>query len=275
MSPSAGRPKVGSRSQRGQPAQATGGAHARLRGCFVTGTDTEVGKTRVAAALLHMLGADGSRVAGFKPVAAGLSDIDGHRVNDDVQALRAASSVLLTHAEIGPCQFETACAPHIAAALEGRVIARRPLVQAAHSLAERCDWLVVEGVGGFRVPLGADWDSADLACDLALPVLLVIGLRLGCLNHALLTAEAVRARDLRLAGWVANAIDPSLLWAEDILATLHRWLGRHHQVPCFGVVPWLSAPDPAAVATHLDAAALRAALAPAPPGSNSSSSETA
>ena len=235
-----------------------------LRGCFVTGTDTEVGKTGVSAALLHLLGANGERAAGLKPVAAGLSLIDGRRVNEDVQALRAAGSLALSDAEVGPCQLEIACAPHIAAALEGRVIKRSELLQAAQALAGRCDWLVVEGVGGFRVPLGADWDSADLAVDLGLPVVLVVGLRLGCLSHTLLSAEAVLARGLRLAGWVANGIDPAMLQPEDNLATLNHWLGGRYQVPCLGVIPWLAAPHPAAMAAHLDAPALYAALQPIP-----------
>ena len=168
---------------------------------FVTGTDTEVGKTHVSAALLHWAGQQGWRSAGCKPVAAGLDD-DGH--NEDVQRLRAASTLPLATQEVGPLQFQAACAPHIAAALEGRSIALGPLVAQARALAARADVLVVEGVGGFCVPLGPEGDTADLAVALGYPVILVVGLRLGCINHALLTAEAVRARGLRLAGWVAN-----------------------------------------------------------------------
>lgn len=230
---------------------------AAMRGCFVTGTDTEVGKTRISAALLHWLGERGQRCAGYKPVAAGTEVIDGEDVNEDVRALRDVSSVALTGAEVGPFQFEAACAPHIAAALEGRSIERAALLQGALALATRAEYLIAEGVGGFRVPLGPDFDSADFAMDLGLPVVLVVGLRLGCINHALLSAEAICARGLRLAGWVANTVDPAMLHRDDNLATLRHELRRHWQTPCLGVVPRLASPDPAAVAAPLDDAALR------------------
>ncbi|MDO8770189.1 MAG: dethiobiotin synthase [Burkholderiaceae bacterium] len=227
-----------------------------LHGCFVTGTDTEVGKTRISAALLYWLAQQGWRSAGFKPVAAGTSLIDGQWVNDDVRALREASSLALTDAEVGPLQFEAACAPHIAAALQGQTIDRSAILRAAHVLAVRADMLVVEGVGGFCVPLGPDWNSADLACNMKLPVLLVVGLRLGCINHALLTAEAIRARGLHLAGWVGNSITPPMPWHDENVATLQRQF-HIQNIPCLGLVPWLTQPNPASVAAHLDAAALR------------------
>jgi dethiobiotin synthetase len=227
-----------------------------LRGCFVTGTDTEVGKTRISAALLHWGAQQGWRSAGFKPVAAGTSLIDGQWFNDDVRALREASSIELSDAEVGPFQFEAACAPHIAAVQEGQAIDRAAILRAAQALANRAELLVVEGVGGFCVPLGDDWDSADLACDLALPVILVVGLRLGCINHALLTAQAVRARGLRLAGWICNAVDAHMPWAHENIACLRERLWQQHQAPCLGLVPWLDQPTPAAIAAHLDTAAL-------------------
>lgn len=229
-------------------------------GLFVTGTDTEVGKTHIAAGLLHLLAEGGQRTAGLKPVAAGLIEVNGRWVNEDVQHLREGSSLPLTDAEVGPFQFRTACAPHIAAAQEGRAIDREAILAAARGLAERSDWLVVEGVGGWRVPLAPGWDSAALACDLGLPVVLVIGLRLGCISHALLTAESVRARGLPLVGWVANRIDPQMLHSEDNLMTLRQALRDEHGIGCLGVVPWLTPPSPAAVAAHLDRAALMAAL---------------
>jgi dethiobiotin synthetase len=235
-------------------------ARLPIRGCFVTGTDTAVGKTRVSAALVHALAQAGWRSAGFKPVAAGLSDGNGPRVNEDVRLLRDASSIPLLDADVGPCQLEAACAPHIAAALEGRVIERAHLLRAAHGLTGRADWLVVEGVGGFCVPLAEDWDSADLACDLGLPVVLVVGLRLGCLNHALLTAEAVQVRGLTLAGWVANCIDPAFAHAEENVATLRRVLDQGYGAPCLGTVPRLGSPDAAAVAKYLSISPLYATL---------------
>lgn len=228
-----------------------------LHGCFVTGTDTGAGKTHVSAALLHWCAQQGWRSAGLKPVAAGTTLIDGQPVNEDVQALRQAGSVRLTDAEVGPLQFEAACAPEIAAALERRLIDLATILSAARHLASRADVVVVEGVGGFCVPLGPDWDTADLAVTMGLPVVLVIGLRLGCLSHALLTAEAIRARQLPLAGWIANAVDPDMAHSTSNLASLRQELTRRHQAPCLGVVPWLDAPTPAAVAAHLDTAALR------------------
>ena len=233
-----------------------------LRGCFITGTDTEVGKTRISAALLHWCAQQGWRSAGFKPVAAGTVLIDGQSVNEDVRALRQASSIDLSDAEVGPFQFEAACAPHIAAALQHRTIDRAALLRAAQALASRAELLVVEGVGGFCVPLGDDWDSADLACDLALPVILVVGLRLGCINHALLTAQAVRARGLRLAGWICNAVDPNMPWIDENIAYLRERLWRQHQAPCLGLVPRLDRPTPTLVAAHLDAAALHTIFDP-------------
>lgn len=233
----------------GLPAQA-------LRGCFVAGTDTGVGKTQVSAALLHWCTSQGWRSAGFKPVAAGTEFLNGQWVNEDVRALREAGSVRLSETEVGPLQFAAACAPEIAAALEGRAIDPATLVSAVRHLAGRADALVVEGVGGFCVPLGPGWDTADLASAIGLPVILVVGLRLGCLNHALLTAEAIRARGLLVAGWVANTLGPDMAHGAANIASLRHELMRRHRAPCLGIVPWLDAPLPAAVAAHLDAAAL-------------------
>lgn len=232
-----------------------------LHGCFVTGTDTDVGKTRISAALLHWCAQQGWRSAGFKPVAAGTRVIDGQCVNEDVRALRAASSLAMTDAEAGPFQFDAACAPHIAAALQGQIIDRAALLRAAHALAARAEVLVVEGAGGFCVPLGDGWDSADLAGDLQLPVLLIVGLRLGCLNHALLTAQAIRTRGLHLAGWIGNSVSPAMHWIDENVAALRQRLHQQHGAPCLGLVPWLAEPSPAAVAAHLDDAALRTLFA--------------
>ena len=229
-------------------------------GCFVTGTDTGVGKTRVSAGLLHWLAENGQTAAGFKPVAAGATLIGGVRVNEDVRLLREAGSLGLSDAEVGPFQFDAACAPQVAAALENRVIDRSAILEAGRALLARTDFLVVEGVGGWCVPLGPDWDTTHIACGLGLPVILVVGLRLGCLNHALLTAEAIKARHLRLAGWVGNAIDPDMAYSTHTLSTLHHELGERQHVPCLGVVPWLDDLSPRAVAAHLDPGALRRAL---------------
>jgi dethiobiotin synthetase len=228
-----------------------------MKGCFVTGTDTEVGKTRVSAGLLHRFAQAGMRVAGYKPVAAGMDCIDGQWMNEDVHALWSASSIDLQPEEVGPCQLRQPCAPHLAAQAQGRVIDRHVLEQGARQLAQRADLIVVEGAGGLCVPLGPDWDSSHLMCALNLPVVLVVGLRLGCINHALLTAEAIAARRLHLAGWVGNTLDPAMLHLPDNILTLTHELQRRFHAPCLGIVPHLERPDATAVAPHFSAAGLQ------------------
>jgi len=216
--------------------------------CFVTGTDTGVGKSRVASALLHAWAQQGRRAAGFKPVAAGAQLHNGVWINEDVEALRAAGSVPLDGASVCPYLLADAVAPHIAAERAGVVLEWPPIARAYAALQAQADVIVVEGAGGFRVPLGPAWDTADLAQRLALPVVLVVGLRLGCLNHAVLTAEAVAARGLRLAGWVGNTIDPAMPERERNLASLADLLAA----PCLGVLPWMPGGGAAAAAAHLD-----------------------
>lgn len=232
----------------GQAALGSGPASGLLNGYFVTGTDTEIGKTAVTAGLTWLAASQGLRAAAIKPLAAGQEFVDGRRVNEDVQRLRAATNMDLSDAEVGPLQLRTPCAPHIAAKLEGVAIERAPLLAAVRGVAARAEIAFVEGVGGFRVPLTESWDTADLAVDLGLPVILVVGLRLGCINHALLTAEAIRSRGLALAGWVANAVDPDQPHVADNLAALAQGLA---DAPCWGHVPRLPNPTPAAVAAHL------------------------
>jgi dethiobiotin synthetase len=178
------------------------------QGIFVTGTDTGVGKTRVAVALLRGLAADGHQVVGMKPVAAGIDP--GCDANADVAALAAASTFAADPADANPYAFAPAIAPHLAAERAGVAIDVERCAQAYARLAARADFVVVEGAGGALVPLGGGADMLDLPRRLGLPVLLVVGVRLGCLNHALLTALAIRARGLALAGWVANRIDPAM-----------------------------------------------------------------
>ena len=239
-----------------------------LKGCFVTGTDTEVGKTRVSAGLLHWLGAQGLRAAGYKAVASGMEQVDGRWLNEDVQTLWAAGWPGVRPEQVGPLQLRTACAPHIAAALEGRQIDFAALRDGAHALAQQVDCVVAEGAGGLCVPLGPDWDSSDLMCALGLPLVLVVGLRLGCINHALLTAEAIRARGLRLGGWVANTRDPDMPFLTENIATLQNEFARRHQSPCLGVLPRLAPAGAAqmaqAAAAHLNDAALRRLFGLAP-----------
>jgi dethiobiotin synthetase len=211
---------------------------------FLTGTDTEIGKTFITCTLLHRARQLGLRAAGIKPVAAG-TDAAGR--NEDVERIRAASNVALPREVINPCCLSAAIAPHLAAAEEGVTIDFAPILTACASAMQQADLLIVEGVGGFRVPLGVDRDSADLAVALGLPVILVVGLRLGCLNHALLTAEAIAARGLTLAGWVANRIDPGMARVEDNIATLRELLGA----PLLGSVPRIAGSNPATAASFL------------------------
>ena len=207
-------------------------------GLFVIGTDTGVGKTHVSCALLRGLAAHGQRAVGMKPIAAGAQQSAGAWHNDDVLALRAASNVRVPAALDNPLLLSEALSPHLAAARAGLRIDIASLVAAYRALAQLADVVVVEGAGGFLVPLhestaGALLTGADLALALELPLLLVVGLRLGCLNHTLLTLEALRARRLTLAGWVANRIDPRMERADDNL----RFLQRHIEAPLWADLP--------------------------------------
>lgn len=225
----------------------------RLRGCFVTGTDTGVGKSLVSASLLYLLHRQGIKAVGFKPVAAGLTLIDGMWVNEDVHMLCQASALCASEDEIGPYQLTAACSPHIAAMLERRVIDLEKILSAAQVLNAYGEGLIVEGAGGFRVPLGEGWDSADMVCAFGLPVIVVVGMRLGCLNHALLTVEAIQRRGLSLAGWVGNVIDAEMPYLDDNIQTLRQAL---LPVPCLGVIPWSEKPVPLTLMSYLDVSPL-------------------
>ena len=201
-------------------------------GIFVTGTDTGVGKTRVAVALLRGLAADGFRAVGMKPVAAGVDD--GGSGNADVRRLAAASTVVAAPADANPYALAAPIAPHLAAARAGVAIDLDRCAAACRRLAAASDFVVVEGAGGVLVPLGERIDMLDLAQRLGLPLLLVVGIRLGCLNHALLSALAIRTRGLTLAGWVANRVDPAMDAADANVAALAERLGA----PPFADLRW-------------------------------------
>ena len=200
---------------------------------FVTGTDTGVGKTLISCALLHGFAAQGKRVAGMKPVAAGCDD-DGQ--NEDVLQLRAAGNVAVGYGQINPYCFVPAIAPHLAAQRAGVIMQFSRIAASYHELAAQADVVIVEGAGGLLVPLNAQQNSADLVEELGLPVILVVGMRLGCLNHALLTVEAIEQRGLTLAGWVANIVDPGMAMIEQNIAALQQriaatLLGTVHYLP--------------------------------------------
>ena len=216
---------------------------------FVTGTDTNIGKTLISAALLHAYALQGKRVVGMKPVAAGC-EADGSY--SDVTALQAASNVRVEDALMNPYRYPIAVAPHLAARKQGDTIELPVILRAYAELSAQADVVVVEGAGGFILPLNERQDGGDLAAALALPVVLVVGLRLGCLNHALLTVHAIRARGLKLAGWVANCVEEQMTLRDENIATLQQRIGA----PLLGVVPYQAQPDARYVAASLDMASL-------------------
>ena len=219
---------------------------------FITGTDTGVGKTLIGCALLHGFAAQGKRVVGMKPIAAGCDERDQ---KEDVRQLRAASNVLASGGQINPYCFMQTVAPHLAAQFSGIRINIARIVKSFSELNVQADVVIVEGAGGFVVPLNDEQDGADLVAQLGLPIILVVGMRLGCLNHALLTAEAIAARGLTLAGWVANVLDADMEMVNKNVAALQQRIGA----PLLGVVPHREQQDAREVATFLNLALLEQA----------------
>ncbi len=215
---------------------------------FVTGTDTDVGKTLVSAALLRGFAGRGLRVVGMKPVASGAIRQTGEMVWADVLQLQAESNVDAPLAVRNPYRFVPPIAPHIAARQVGERVDMAVIQRAYNQLRDAADRVIVEGAGGFYAPLNDADTMADLASQLALPVILVVALRLGCINHALLTAEAVAARGLTLAGWVANQSQPPMSAMAENLA----YLERHIAAPLLGVVPHQAHPAPEAALPYLN-----------------------
>jgi dethiobiotin synthetase len=215
---------------------------------FVTGTDTEIGKTLTSSALLHALVQSGLRTAGMKPIAAGAELRDGAWRNEDADLLADAANVNLPRELTTPYLLRAAAAPHIAAMQENVTIDIGRILDCYAKVAAQAEAVVVEGVGGFHVPLSAHADTADLAQQLGLPVVMVVGLRLGCLNHALLTADAIQARGLKLAGWVANVVDVNMRHGKDNIDALTSRL----PAPLLGCMPRLPVALPAVAAAHLD-----------------------
>ena len=206
-----------------------------MMGCFVTGTDTGVGKTLVSAGLLHALARHHRRVVGMKPVAAGLVPWGYDWASEDAIALRSASTLAVPPALDNPVLLPDPLSPHIAAARAGVQIDIAAIVRSYQALAAQADAVVVEGAGGFHVPLTDTLTGADLAQALALPVVLVVGLRLGCLNHALLTAEAILARGLTFHGWIGNTLASEMRGVEGTIDALRQRL----PAPCLGIIPFL------------------------------------
>jgi dethiobiotin synthetase len=217
------------------------------RACFVAGTDTGIGKTHASCTLLHALRAAGHVACGMKPVASGCMETPLGRRNEDALALLAAGSDSPPYVRVNPVALAEPLSPHLAAAHEGVTIALPPLREAFDALCAGHDVVVVEGVGGWRVPLAPGLFASAIAKAWQLPVILVVGLRLGCLSHALLTAEAILADGCRLAGWIGNRIDPAMDAADENIATLRELL----PAPCLGVLPHGVAPARAAAGLDL------------------------
>lgn len=202
---------------------------------FIIGTDTNVGKTYVASQLIQHFVATGLKTIGMKPIASGCELAEnGELINEDVQKLNSASNIGATSNLINPYRFAPAIAPHIAAEKVGTTMRIDTIQQAYAQLTELADVVIVEGAGGFFVPISAQQTLADVAVALNIPVILVVGIKLGCINHALLTVEAIQARSLTLAGWVANQIEPEMPMIDENLATLKQRISA----PCLSVVPW-------------------------------------
>jgi dethiobiotin synthetase len=224
-------------------------------GWFVTGTDTGVGKTLVSRLLLEALNRAGHSAAGMKPVASGCHVTAAGLRSDDALELMQASNPAADYADVNPYPLVSACAPHIAAREMGVAIQLEKILESFRRLKRKSPWVVVEGVGGWRVPLGERLTMAEVARALDLPVILVVGLRLGCLNHALLTAEAIRRADIPLAGWVANRIDPAMTHVPENIATLAQEIAA----PLLAQIPYQSAakPDVATAVFPLDEMIMR------------------
>ena len=217
-------------------------------GFYITGTDTGIGKTVASTALLHALRARGLRAVGMKPVASGCERIDGAWRNEDATALQEASDPRPDYADINPYALPAATAPELAARQAGIEIALAPIVDAHRRLAAQADIVVVEGVGGWAAPLSAQLDQRDVVRALGVPVIVVVGLRLGCINHARLAAQAIAADGATLVGWIGNDIDPALAQADAYFDLLRPRLAA----PCLGRLPFSPQPSAEDLAAQID-----------------------
>ncbi|MDJ0807590.1 MAG: dethiobiotin synthase [Gammaproteobacteria bacterium] len=208
------------------------------KGFFVTGTDTGCGKTQITLGLMRRLQQTGLNVQGFKPIAAGAEETPQGLLNEDALCIQQQCSLDIPYAQVNPFVYAPPIAPHLAAEAVGETIDADRIRQTFEDLAALSDRVVVEGAGGWQVPIGPAATLADLANTLNLPVILVVGIRLGCLNHAILTAESIQRSGLKLYGWVANHLDPAMRAQEGNMETLREWL----PAPCLGEVPHLEVP---------------------------------
>lgn len=218
-----------------------------MKGFFVTGTDTEIGKTWCSLGLIARLQQDGHCVTTMKPVASGCESTSEGLRNDDALKLQAQASLSQPYERINPFAFAPAIAPHIAAAEAGVRIDIDAVADTARELGNQCDYMVIEGVGGWQVPLNEQDNVADMAARLDLPVILVVGLRLGCINHALLTAESIRARGCNLVGWIGNIVDPQMQEQQNNIDAIAARINS----PLLGVIPHLQKLESNVIAEHL------------------------
>lgn len=217
------------------------------RGAFVTGTDTGIGKTLVSASLLAALNASGIRAVGMKPVASGCEQTSVGLRNEDALSLLAHSHGAPDYALVNPFALRDPIAPHIAARESGTKITPDPIEAAFVALSTNADCIIVEGVGGWNVPLSDALMQSDLPRSLKLPVILVVGIRLGCINHALLSARAIAADECEWIGWIGNRIDPHMLRIDENIATLRERL----PAPCLGILPFAENADARRMGAHL------------------------
>ncbi|MEJ2611590.1 MAG: dethiobiotin synthase [Candidatus Thiodiazotropha sp.] len=218
-----------------------------MAGLFITGTDTDCGKTAVTLGLMYKLQQQGEVVLGMKPVASGAQMTEVGLRNNDALRIQEQASIEIPYSEVNPFVYQSAIAPHLAARQVEMPILIDDIVDGCEQMQEQADWVLVEGVGGWHVPLGDDVTLADLCRSLNLPVILVVGMRLGCINHALMSAECMLNAGVNFAGWIANHRDSKMLASEENLETLRIWL----PAPCLGEIPSLMTPSPQNIAEYL------------------------
>ncbi len=215
---------------------------------FVTGTDTEIGKTMSSCALLQAANLQGLKTVGYKPVASGGEmTLDGLR-NSDALQLQANSSVKVPYEQINPIIFEAPTSPHIVSEKTGTPIEFSVMTRGLKQLQEYAEWVLVEGAGGWYTPLSTEKTYADWVVEQKLPVILVVGVKLGCINHAVLTAQAIQAAGLSLVGWIANEVQPAGTYQHEYLAALKRMI----EAPCLGIIPYIEDQSTASLGQYLD-----------------------
>jgi len=219
-----------------------------MNGFFITGTDTSCGKTEITLGLMQRLQDDQKIVLGMKPIASGATTTTKGLRNEDAVRILKQGTVQVNYSELNPYIYEPPIAPHLAAEEANEQIDLNVISTRYMSLQAQADCVIVEGVGGWRVPFNREQSAAELVQMLNLPVIMIIGLKLGCINHALLTAESIQANNVRFAGWIANEVEPNMLSRDENIATLRAAI----KAPCLGIVPYMKSPSPKKIAESLE-----------------------